>query len=72
MLWGNDSVAVVLARLCLDKFSEEEQKQVCWGNTLVGDKDGVGGIVFPEHPSPILHAPRDNISRKDNPSLRYT
>ena len=33
--------------------------------------DGGGGIIYPEHPSPILHAPRDNISRKDNPSLRY-
>ena len=32
---------------------------------------GGGGIIFPEHPSPILHAPRDNISRKGNPSLRY-
>ena len=32
----------------------------------VGD-DGDGdddGIIFPEHPSPILHAPRDIISRK--------
>ena len=37
-----------------------------------GDGDGGGGIIFPEHPSPILHAPRDNISRKGNPSLRYT
>ena len=27
--------------------------------------------IFPEHPGPILHAPRDNISRKDNLSLRY-
>ncbi len=33
------------------------------------DGDGGGGRIFPEHPSPILHAPRDNISRKDNPSL---
>ena len=31
-----------------------------------GDDDGGGGggRIFPEHPSPILHAPRDNISRK--------
>ena len=35
------------------------------------DGGGGGGRIFPEHPSPILHAPRDNISRKDNPSLRY-
>ena len=35
-----------------------------------GDDDGDDGRIFPEHPSPILHAPRDNISRKDNPSLR--
>jgi hypothetical protein len=33
-----------------------------------GGDDG-GGIIFSEHPSPILHAPRDNISRKGNPSL---
>ena len=34
-----------------------------------GDGDGGGGgdgRIFPEHPSPILHAPRDNISRKGN------
>ena len=36
-----------------------------------GDGGGGGGRMFPEHPSPILHAPRDNISRKGNPSLRY-
>ena len=30
-----------------------------------GDGDGHDdGRFFPEHPSPILHAPRDNISRK--------
>ena len=47
--------------------------------TLSGEDDGDGddddggddGRIFPEHPSPILHAPRDNISRKDNPSLRF-
>ena len=32
--------------------------------------DDGGGRILPEHPSPILHAPRDNISRKGNPSLR--
>ena len=26
--------------------------------------DGGDGRIFPEHPSPILHAPRDIISRK--------
>ena len=36
-----------------------------------GDDGGGGGRIFPEHPSPILHAPRDNISRKGNPSLRH-
>ena len=33
----------------------------------VGDDNGDGdgdGRIFPEHPSPILHAPRDIISRK--------
>ena len=33
-----------------------------------GGEDGGGddgdGTVFPEHPGPILHAPRDNISHK--------
>ena len=37
---------------------------------IAGDDDDGGGRIFPEHPSPILHAPRDNISRKGNPSLR--
>ena len=35
--------------------------------TRVGDGGGGGdggGRIFPEHPSPILHAPRDIISRK--------
>ena len=36
------------------------------------DGDGGGGIIFPEHPSPILHAPRDNIPRKGKPSLRHS
>ena len=43
------------------------------GHNGAGDDDngdGGGGRIFPEHPSPILHAPRDNISRKGNPSLR--
>ena len=37
----------------------------------MGDGDGDGddggggdGRIFPEHPGPILHAPRDIISRK--------
>ena len=29
-----------------------------------GDGGGDDGRIFPEHPSPILHAPRDSISRK--------
>ena len=29
-----------------------------------GDGHGDDGRISPEHPSPILHAPRDNISRK--------
>ena len=29
-----------------------------------GDDDGDEGRIFPEHPSPIIHAPRDIISRK--------
>ena len=29
-----------------------------------GDGGGDDGRIFPEHPSPILHAPRDIISRK--------
>ena len=29
-----------------------------------GGGDGDDGRIFPEHPSPILHAPRDLISRK--------
>ena len=29
-----------------------------------GGDDGDDGRIFPEHPSPILHAPRDNISCK--------
>ena len=36
-----------------------------------GDGGGGDGRIFPEPPSPILHAPRDNISRKDKSSLRY-
>jgi hypothetical protein len=41
-----------------------------FGDNDGGDDDG-GRRIFPEHPSPILHTPTDNISRKDNPSLRY-
>ena len=42
-------------------------------NLFLGEgEDGDDGrIIFPEHPSPILHAPRDNISRKGSPSLRF-
>ena len=29
-----------------------------------GDGGDDDGSIFPEHPSPILHAPRDIISRK--------
>ena len=29
-----------------------------------GRDDDDDGRIFPEHPSPILHAPRDIISRK--------
>ena len=29
-----------------------------------GDGGGDDGRIFPGHPSPILHAPRDIISRK--------
>ena len=36
-----------------------------------GDGDGGGGRIFPVHPVPIPNAPRDNISRKAIPSLRY-
>ena len=35
--------------------------------TRVGDGDDGGdddGRIFPEHPGPIIHAPRDIISRK--------
>ena len=28
------------------------------------DDDGNDGRIFPEHPSPVLHAPWDIISRK--------
>ena len=41
-----------------------------------GDGDDGDGRIFPEHPSPILHTPRDNISRNylhclKGKSLRY-
>ena len=36
-----------------------------------GGGDGGGGRIFPGHPGPIPNAPRDNISRKAIPSLRY-
>ena len=31
-----------------------------------GDDGDDDGRIFSEHPSPILHAPRDNISRHGN------
>ena len=35
-----------------------------------GDGDGAGDRrISPEHPSPILHAPRNNIPHKGNPSF---
>ena len=42
----------------------------------VGDGDGDGddgddGRIFSGHPGPIPNAPRNNISRKGIPSLRY-
>ena len=48
--------------------------QRCWYAALVGDggdSDG-DGRISPEHPSPILHPPRDIISRRAQPSLRHT
>ena len=33
--------------------------------------DEGNGRIFPEHPIPILHAPRDNISCKDELSRQY-
>ena len=40
--------------------------------TRVGDGgDGDGGRISPEHPSPILHAPRDIISRKGKSLTPY-
>ena len=29
------------------------------------------GRIFSEHPSPVAQAPRDNLSRNNNPSLQY-
>ena len=49
-----------------------------WYAALVGDDGGDGGDgdgrIFPEHPSPIIHAPRDIISRKGKsltPTYQY-
>ena len=36
-----------------------------------GDGEDGGRRIFPEHPCPFLHAPRDNISCKGNSSLRH-
>ena len=50
-----------------------ETREVAVFKIRVGDGDGDGdddddgdgdGRIFSEHPSPILHAPRDIISRK--------
>ena len=35
-----------------------------WYAALAGGGDDGDGRIFSEHPSPILHAPRDIISRK--------
>ena len=45
----------------LEKFV---QARVGDGGGDGGGDDGDDGRIFPEHPSPILHAPRDIISRK--------
>ena len=38
-----------------------------------GDGDGDDGRIFPQHPSPILHAPReDNPTLRSNPPYRDT
>ena len=42
--------------------------------TTLGEKGGDGnrgGRIIPEYPSPILHAPRDNISVKTVPNSDY-
>ena len=52
------------------QFFMKKDKKICFFREIVkkreGEDDGGddGGRIFPEHPSPILHAPRDNISRK--------
>ena len=48
-------------------FCEKEQK-LQQGDGGCDDRDD--GVFFPDHPGHILNAPRDNISRKGNPSLR--
>ena len=45
-----------------DFFREFISKEAGEDDDGGGDDDD--GRIFPEHPSPILHAPRDNISRK--------
>ena len=47
--------------------------QDVWWHAPAGDGDGGGdggGRIFLEDPTPI-NPRKDNISRKDNPSLRY-
>ena len=41
------------------------------GRGLSGDTGSGDGRLSLEDPSPIPHAPRDSISRKRNPSLRF-
>ena len=38
---------------------------------FLGADGGDDGIIFPSHPGPIPNVPRDQISRKGIPSLRY-
>ena len=40
------------------------------GNGGDGNRFFAGADFLPAHPSPILHAPRNNMSRKGNPALR--
>ena len=45
-------------------FDDSFEHEVWWRDGGGDDDDGDDGRIFPEHPSPILHAPRDIISRK--------
>ena len=46
------------------KLEKLFQTRVGDGGGGDGGGDDDDGRIFPEHPSPILHAPRDIISRK--------